>query len=291
MSETKEITLFDKIQDPVQAIEKLGEWISKSGLFGCEKVEQGMVLAMASLSEKRPITDICRRYHIVKGKLSMKAEAMLAEFNQRGGRHKWIKSDDKEAIISLTFGDFKDFPVRYAITDAERAGLCGKDGAKLPGQSGIGSWQKQPDAMLRARVTSEGIRMVCPEIVAGVYTPEEVDDMRLTLPPATTASVSFLSSPAIPVEAIPETETPKAEAAIPQELALIDKLKQALEPMEDAVNEYIRDQKWVAIEQTFRDLPAEKATAILERLPIFKMNVRRFASQYNLNKSKEMKNK
>jgi hypothetical protein len=184
---TNEVTLYDKIQDPIQAIEKLGEWISKSGLFGCDKIEQGMVLAMTSLAERRPITEICRRFHIVKGKLSMRADAMLADFNSRGGRHKWIKSDDKEAILSLTYQDFQNFEVKYTIKDAERQELCGKDGGILPFQKGLGSWQKIPEAMLRARVTSKAIRMVAPEIVAGIYTPEETEDF--TKPSYSVASV------------------------------------------------------------------------------------------------------
>jgi hypothetical protein len=173
---TSEVTLYDKIQDPIQAIEKLGEWISKSGLFGCEKVEQGMVLAMTSLAERRPVTEICRRYHIVKNKLSMRSDAMLAEFNQRGGTHFWEKSDEKEAILLLTKGQFKDYRVTYTIKDAERAELCGKDGSRLPGQNFSGSWQKNPSAQLRARATSKGIRMVDPGVVAGMVTPEEADD-------------------------------------------------------------------------------------------------------------------
>lgn len=187
-NETQLTTMYDKISDPMAAISQMGEWISKSGLFGCEKVEQGMVLAMASYSERRPITDICRRYHIVKGKLSMKAEAMLAEFNHRGGKHVWVKSDDKQAVLRLTYDQFDKFEVSFTIKDAERAGLCGADGKMNSGQNGPGSWQKMPDAMLRARVTSKAIRMVCPEIVAGVYTPEEVEDSR----PVTTVEVKSL---------------------------------------------------------------------------------------------------
>jgi hypothetical protein len=118
----------------------------------------------------------------------MKAEAMLAEFNHRGGKHVWVKSDDKQAVLRLTYDQFDKFEVSFTIKDAERAGLCGADGKMNSGQNSPGSWQKMPDAMLRARVTSKAIRMVCPEIVAGVYTPEEVEDSR----PVTTVEVKSL---------------------------------------------------------------------------------------------------
>jgi hypothetical protein len=38
------------------------------------------------------------------------------------------------------------------------------------------NWRNYPRAMLRARCISEGIRTVFPACVAGVYTPEEVQD-------------------------------------------------------------------------------------------------------------------
>ena len=42
---------------------------------------------------------------------------------------------------------------------------------------GVAPWQQYPRAMLRARLLSEGIRTVFPEVVCGVYTPEEVMDI------------------------------------------------------------------------------------------------------------------
>jgi hypothetical protein len=53
------------------------------------------------------------------------------------------------------------------MEDARSAGLSGKD-----------VWKAYPASMMRARVVSMGIRMICPGIVAGLYTPEEVADMR-----------------------------------------------------------------------------------------------------------------
>lgn len=189
MNESNTITMYDKLENPLEFIQKAGEMMAKSGFASCEKTEQGMLLAWMSLCEKKSPTDILRTYHIVKGKLAMRADAMLAEFNQRGGTHLWVKSDDKEAILSLTKGQFKDYKVAYTIKDAEKAHLCGKDGIKLPNQTGDGSWQKNPDAMLRARATSKGIRMVDPNVVAGLVTPEEayespiIDTIATVLPP------------------------------------------------------------------------------------------------------------
>jgi len=287
-----EVTLFDNIQNPIEAIEKMGQWISKSGLFSCDKLEQGMVLAMASLSERRPITDICRRYHIVKGKLSMKAEAMLAEFNQRGGKHVWVKSDDKQAVLRLTYDQFDKFEVAFTIKDAERAGLCGADGTMNKGQNGPGSWQKMPDAMLRARVTSKAIRMVCPEIVAGVYTPEEVnDDIRPTVHAEARSLLAPAQAPVSPQAAIePEVMPPEAvdtpanstaiEAeVVPPEDKEASERKELIELLEEVGPdgaEWLVAKKWVKNAEEIEALPIQKVRDLIGRKSQFKQAVKTF---------------
>jgi hypothetical protein len=197
-------TMYDRISDPLAFIERTGEIMAKSGFAGVEKVEQGMLLAWMSLCEKKSPTDILKQYHIVKGKLSMKSEAMLAEFNNRGGKHYWVKTDGKEAILRLTYGQFKDYDVSYTLEDAIKGELCGKDGARLPNQREDSNWQKRSDVMLRARVTSKGIRMVCPAINAGISTPEEIDDYRtvVTVQPERKSLLGASPAPTTPAPAI-----------------------------------------------------------------------------------------
>lgn len=289
---TQLTTMYDKIDNPIEAIKQMGEWISKSGLFGCEKAEQGMVLAMASYAERRPITDICRRYHIVKGKLSMKAEAMLAEFNQRGGKHVWVKSDDKQAVLRLTYDQFDKFEVSFTLKDAERAGLCGADGIMNKGQNGPGSWQKMPDAMLRARVTSKAIRMVCPEIVAGVYTPEEVnDDIRPTVHAEARSLLAPAQAPAAPQAAIePEVMPPEAvdtpanstaieaEVVLPEEKEALER-KDLIELLEDVGpdgTEWLTAKKWIKNAEEIEALPIQKVRDLIGRKSQFKQAVKTF---------------
>jgi len=294
-TEATNVTMYDKISDPMDAIAKMGEWISKSGLFGCDKIEQGMVLAMTSYAERRPVTDICRRYHIMDGKLSMKSEAMLAEFNQRGGTHFWEKSDDKEAVLLLSSGRFDDFKVSFTIKDAERAGLCGKDGAVRAGQNKPGGWQKNPDAMLRARAVSKGIRMVDPSVVVGVYTPEELVDMRVESVHSAPSKSLLGHAPAtidVPVETEsplpPSVDTPSNSEAVPaetqepppaEEPTTLVKLSDALEGITGDANAWLLDKGWIKEKQTFRNLPEKKMTEILERLQNFKQAVKSWKAQ------------
>jgi len=305
MSEQKTetaVTMYDKIDNPMDAIKQMGEWISKSGLFGCEKVEQGMVLAMTAYAERRPVTDICRRYHIMEGKLSMKSEAMLAEFNERGGIHFWEKTDNKEAVLLLTKGPFKNFKVIYTIKDAELAGLCGKDGAMRQGQKNPGNWQHRPANMLRARVISNGVGMVDPNVRVGISTPEEISDMRVesthTAPPRSllgapthapaTIDVPVESEPTLPPPTVENPVKPEPAPTKPSKPAFTPKVEEpttamklasALEGMTGTANEWLLDKGWIKAKQTFRDLPEKKMTEILERLHNFKQVVKSWKAQ------------
>ena len=157
--------LYDRIADPLDAIDRMGEYLAKSGMFGCEKVEQGKVIAMACLAERKNPIDIAKTYHIIGGKLSMRADAMLAKFREHGGKCVWLNTGDDgdEARARFTF-DGNDLEIAFSMEDAKRAGLT------------KGNWDKNPGAMLRARLTSKAVRMLDPGVVAGVYTPEEISD-------------------------------------------------------------------------------------------------------------------
>lgn len=162
-----EITLYERIEAPVDAISKLGEVFARSGMFGCEKIEQGQIMAMQCMSERISPLDLARKYHIINGKLSMRADAMLAEFRARGGKIQWVKTDATEARAKFLF-EGNEIEIAFTAADATQAGF-------LPAKPGSG-WAKFPDAMLRARLTSKAMRMLCPEAVVGLYTPEEVED-------------------------------------------------------------------------------------------------------------------
>ena len=40
---SNEITFYEKIDNPLEAIKTLGDYIAKSGLFSCNKPEQGLL--------------------------------------------------------------------------------------------------------------------------------------------------------------------------------------------------------------------------------------------------------
>jgi hypothetical protein len=141
--------------------------VVSSGLFPSIKTpDAAMTLMLLCQSEGLHPMQALRRYDIIQGRPALKTDAMLAEFQKRGGKVDWIRLDDECAEAEFhASGLVNPVRIKFDTADAKRAGLLGKD-----------NWNKYPRAMRRARVVSEGVRTADPGVNAGVYTPEEVSD-------------------------------------------------------------------------------------------------------------------
>jgi len=182
-----EIELYSKMQNPIDAIDKMGEFFARSGLFGCDNVCAGKVLATICMSERKSPVDLLRTYDIVEGKLRKKAMAAFAEFRAKGGKVKWLKTGDDGIEASAVFSfEGQEVPLTFTIAQAQKAGL-------VKAKSG---WEKSPGNMLRARLISNALGMLCPELFAGEDYSEEPDR------PAPAINMA-----AIPVEVISERQS------------------------------------------------------------------------------------
>lgn len=171
--EQNSIQLYDKITDPMAAVAKMGEMLARSGMFGCSKVEQGMVLALTCMSEKISPLDFMRRYHLIEGRPSQRADSMLADFRVRcHGTHRIVERTAEAAEVELSQGGNT---MRFRLTwdDCKNEPFTkSRDGQVKP------NWAtpRIRTQMLWARVVSDGVRAMAPEICSGIYTPEEVED-------------------------------------------------------------------------------------------------------------------
>jgi hypothetical protein len=179
VNDSTALSVIDKISDPQSFIIGMGRMFALSTMFGCKTEAQGVVLAMHCVMTKQSPLVIMQRYHFIEGKLSMKSEAMLAEFRRAGGRYEWEADgrDGKRAALKMTL-DGVTYVSEYTIDEAMKAGLVKPDKP----QSG---WMASRPNMLRARASSNGVRMLLPEAVVGMYTPEEMEDAGIiTIDPA-----------------------------------------------------------------------------------------------------------
>ena len=209
-----DVAVYDRVTNIPDFIASLGDAIHRSGMFGCESPSQGKVMAMECVARRLPPLALAERYHLIKGKLSMKADAMLADFRRRGGRSKIIQRDGDRAEIELSLdGEKQRFSLDWEEAQHEPFVYCGKEDETVTklatsGDKGLKLKPKYatPRArsqMLWARVVSDGVRAMAPEVVSGVYTPEEMSDV--------TGMDDVLDVPAGPAGAVPADDIQAAE--------------------------------------------------------------------------------
>jgi hypothetical protein len=150
----------------VDQIQTMANAVVKSQLFGMKTVEQATALMLIAQAEGYHPALAARDYHIIQGRPTLKAETMMARFQQQGGKVDWKILTDEEVTATFSHPSGGSATITWTFEQARKAGLTGKD-----------NWKNYPRAMLRARVVSEGIRTVFPGVVLGVYTPEEVQDI------------------------------------------------------------------------------------------------------------------
>jgi hypothetical protein len=107
---------------------------------------------------------VYRDYHILQGKPSKKAEAILRDFSAAGGRVEWHALDDTKADATFHHPS-GTVRIEWTMERAAKANLK------------TAMWQKYPRQMLRSRCISEGVRSVCPAATSGLYEETEVADI------------------------------------------------------------------------------------------------------------------
>lgn len=151
---------------PVQDIQTMAEAVAKSKLFGVKTVEEAMSLMLIAQAEGMHPASAARDYHIIQGKASKKAEAMLRDFIKAGGSVEWHKLDDTQADATFSHPQGGSVRMTWDMARMKKAKISNAD-----------MYEKYPRQMLRSRCVAEGVRTVCPLATGGMYTPEEVQSM------------------------------------------------------------------------------------------------------------------
>lgn len=129
-----------------------------------------------------PMMASTRTIYVSKeNRLGLHSEMMLALFGRAGGRWQWLRdgSDGKNATLKLVKPSGDEHVQTFTIDDAEAAGLLvtytddrGHEKQARP------NWFRYRANMLRARAISAGVRAFAPDVTSGLYTPDELEDIR-----------------------------------------------------------------------------------------------------------------
>lgn len=114
-----------------------------------------------------PTYALCNLY-VLNGRVGAPAEVMLALIYRDHGDNALIveHTDARRCVIRYKRRGWHDYKTyEYTIEDAKVAGLLQRE-----------PWQRHPAAMLRARAISAVARFVFPDSIAGMYTPDELDE-------------------------------------------------------------------------------------------------------------------
>lgn len=151
----------------VQDMKTMAKAIVASGFAGCKNEDQALTLMLIAQAEGRHPGIIARDYHVINGRPSLKADTMLARFQEQGGTVRWncLTNERAEAVFSHKSGG--ELTIDWDIQRAKQAGVYDSNP----------NWKKYPRAQLRSRCITEGIRSILPGVLCGTYTPEEIADM------------------------------------------------------------------------------------------------------------------
>jgi hypothetical protein len=163
-------------------IQKMAQVAADSKMFGFKNQAEAMAIMLLCQAEDMHPAIAMRDYHVIQGRPALKSDAMLARFQTSGGKVNWTSYTDEVVTGVFSHPQGGDVSISWTMEMAHRLGFNKKE-----------NWRNYPRAMMRARCISEGIRTVFPACVAGVYTPEEVQDFA----PAKSAKV---------VDVMPEPE-------------------------------------------------------------------------------------
>jgi hypothetical protein len=146
-------------------MERLAADMANSGLFGFKTKQEAMSIMMIAQAEGKHPATAARDYDVINKKLAKRAEAMMRDFMEGGGKVKWNALTDELADATFSHPQGGEVRISWDMARALQAGLSSKE-----------NWRKYPRQMLRNRTVSEGVRTVWPLATSGMYERGEVED-------------------------------------------------------------------------------------------------------------------
>ncbi|MFE2934916.1 hypothetical protein [Streptomyces sp. NPDC059278] len=101
-------------------------------------------------------------YDAGDGDVGRTAKLVRALARRAGHDLEYVEHDKFHAIALLTLADGRKHEVRYTIQEAVEMGLMD------PARDGSEDWERQPENMLVARVTTRAVNWYCPEVFLGI---------------------------------------------------------------------------------------------------------------------------
>lgn len=166
MSELAKSTMF-RI-DSMDALERMARFVSASGLWDKMTPEKAFVIIATGMELGISPLQAIRNIHIINGKPILSASLMVALCKTSPHcQYFSLKHSDNQSCTYETKrnGDPSPVSMTFSIQDAQRAGLMSRE-----------PWKNHTADMLRARCSSKLARESYPDVLMGIYNPDEAED-------------------------------------------------------------------------------------------------------------------
>jgi hypothetical protein len=182
---------------------KLASTLVKSGLLpsAIKSPEAALVIILTGRELGLAPLQALRSISVVEGKPTLSADLLLALAYKSGlcTGYEILELTDEKCVVQISRNGQVKPPYSYTIEEARKAGLANRP-----------NWQRHTKAMLRARATSAACRAYFPDVVLGLYTPDELEDLSPVVSEA--APVVITPAPRV-VEAAPAMQALPASPA------------------------------------------------------------------------------
>lgn len=146
---------------------QLADAAAKSGFYGCKTREQALLVMMTGRDLGLSFSQSLRAFHVIQGRATLSADGAVAACIARKdvcAFFRTVEATETHATVETQrVGD----PVRtytFSVDDAKRANLWGKE-----------NWKGYPSRMLLARARAALARDVYPDLLLGLYDPDEIE--------------------------------------------------------------------------------------------------------------------
>ena len=185
----------------IDDVERIARIAVASGYTSCRKAEEAAMLIITGHELGLSPAQSLRGIYVVSGKPVLSADLMVAVVRRSGLCESWRTVESTATRCTITTrrkGETHDATRTWTMDDAKRAGITGK-----------GTWSAYPAAMLRHRCAADLAREVFPDVLMGLYDPEEME-------PSPAGAV---------VDALPDTHALPAPSTWPADLATCESLR------------------------------------------------------------------
>ncbi len=172
MTKTQEAALVSKDVHPLEpttwaAMKDQATMLVKSGFLptAVNTAEKALAIALAGRELGIGVMESMRSINVIQGKPTISPQLMLALANRTGQLENLdIAATDEKCVVKVKRKGRTVYSNEFGVKEATDLGLMTKD-----------NYRKQKKTMFQWRALAANLRVTFPDVVLGLYTPEELD--------------------------------------------------------------------------------------------------------------------